>query len=435
MSSAAPLSPRARYAVLFVSFAALVFDGLELGLMPIAAGSVAKSFLGDAFTKELGGLWFARLNASLLLGAAVGGIWLGSLGDKIGRTRALALSILFYSVFCGLGYFVTSLNQMLLLRFLVGLGVGGVWPNGVALVSECWPKVSRPVAAGVMGAGINFGIFILSRLTAFFHITPESWRWVFAICGAPALLGIVTLWLVPESPTWLAARRRRNADLQIGSSGDSGPAKHLAPKPATPIAELFRPPLLKTVLIGIALGSIPLIGAWAASKWMFPWAELVAGKENPDYKSTAQAWWSVGAVLGSFSGAQLASLIGRRTAYFLISLGSTAITCGMFLLTKPMQPIFLPLLFCQGFVATLFFGWLPLYLPELYPTRVRATGSGIAYNVGRFATAAGLFGAGALVGLFGGNYAHVGAAMALIYALGMIVIWFAPDTTNRSLEE
>jgi SHS family sialic acid transporter-like MFS transporter len=423
MTTPAPLSPRARYVVLFVAFSALLFDGMELGLMPIAAGSVAKSFLGDAFTKELGGLWFAKLNASLLLGAAVGGIWMGSLGDKIGRTRALGIGVLFYSVFCGLGYFATSLNQMLVLRFLVGLGVGGVWPNGVALVSECWPKVSRPMVAGIMGAGINVGIFILSRLTAYFHITPESWRWVFAICGAPAILGIAILWLVSESPTWLAQRNRRRAEAN--SSQNS----------ATPLSELFRPPLLRIILVGIALGSIPLVGAWAASKWIFPWAELVAGSANPDYKSTAQAWWSVGAVLGSFFGAQLASLIGRRLAYFLISLGSTAITCSLFLFTEPMQPIFLPLLFCQGFIATLFFGWLPLYLPELFPTRVRATGSGIAYNVGRFATAAGLFFAGTLVAFFGGDYSRVRAVMALIYALGMIVIWFAPDTTNKSLEE
>src|SRR5690242_56136 len=120
--SSAPLSSSARYAVLFVAFAALLFDGMELGLMPIAAGSVAKSFLGEAFTKELGGIWFSRLNASLLLGAALGGIWMGSLGDKIGRTRALGIGVLFYSVFCGLGYFVTSLSQMMILRFLVGLG-------------------------------------------------------------------------------------------------------------------------------------------------------------------------------------------------------------------------------------------------------------------------------------------------------------------------
>jgi MFS transporter, SHS family, sialic acid transporter len=419
MTSPALLSPRARYAVLFVAFAALVFDGFELGLMPIAARSVAKSILGADFTQELGGIWFARLNASLLLGAAVGGIWMGALGDKIGRTRALSISILFYSVFCGLGYFTTSLTQMLVLRFLVGLGVGGVWPNGVALVAECWPKVSRPVVAGIMGAGINCGIFMLSRLTAYFHITPESWRWVFGVCAAPAVLGVFALFALPESPTWLASRDKINTSAT----------------PPTPLRELFRPPLLRTVLVGIALGSIPLVGAWAASKWVFPWAELVAGPANPDYKSTAQGWWSIGAVLGSFFGAQLAGLIGRRLAYFLISLSSTALTCGLFLFTKPMQPIFLPLLFCQGFVATLFFGWLPLYLPELFPTRVRATGSGIAYNVGRFATAAGLFVAGSLVGLFGGDYAKVGAVMALIYAFGMIVIWFAPDTTNNSLDD
>jgi MFS family permease len=433
MTSPAPLSVRARYAVLFVAFSALVFDGMELGLMPIAAGSVAKSFLGPDFTTQLGGVWFSRLNASLLLGAAIGGIWLGSLGDRIGRTRALGIGVLFYSVFCGLGYFATSLNQMLVLRFLVGLGVGGVWPNGVALVSECWPKVSRPVVAGIMGAGLNFGIFMLSRLTAWFHITPESWRWVFAVCALPALLGIFTLSLLPESPTWLASRQRRRAEA--GASADdiaSGPFPRRLP---SPLRELFRPPLLRIILVGIALGSIPLIGAWAASKWIFPWAELVAGPANPDYKSTAQAWWSIGAVLGSFFGAQLASLIGRRLAYFLISLASAVITCGLFLCTQPMQPIFLPLLFAQGFVATLFFGWLPLYLPELFPTRVRATGSGIAYNVGRFATAAGLFFAGTLVGFFGGDYSRVGAVMASIYALGMIVIWFAPNTTNRSLED
>jgi MFS family permease len=395
-----------------------LFDGMELGLMPIAAISIAKDLLADQFTKELGGLWFARLNASLLLGAAVGGIWLGALGDRIGRTKALAVSILFYSVFCGAGYFVTSLEQMLVLRFLVGLGVGGVWPNGVALVSECWPNVSRPIVAGVMGAGINAGIFLLSQITGHWHITSQSWRWIFGWSAIPALLGIATLWLIPESPRWLAMRNTAKTSLA-----------------ATPLRELFRPPLLRTTFIGIALGSIPLIGAWAASKWMFPWAESVAGPNNPDYKSTAQAYWSVGAVLGSFFGAQLASLIGRRLAYFLISLGSTALTFGLFTITSPLQAAFLPTVFCQGFIATLFFGWLPLYLPELFPTRVRATGSGIAYNVGRFATAVGMFVTGALVGVFGGNFAKVGAAMSLIYALGMIAIWFAPDTTGKTMDD
>src|SRR3954468_22231127 len=134
----APLGPRARAAVLAASLLAIVFDGVELGLMPVASLSVSKGLLGASFTPVLGGDWFARFTAALMLGAAVGGIALGHLGDRIGRTRAMGLSVLVYSAFAAAGAWVSTQEQMLVLRFLVGLGVGGVWPNSVALVSECW---------------------------------------------------------------------------------------------------------------------------------------------------------------------------------------------------------------------------------------------------------------------------------------------------------
>src|SRR6185436_21053674 len=164
MTTPLSVSHYARYAVLCAAFGSLLFDGMELGLMPIASLSVTTVLLSGQYTDKLGGDWFAWLTASLMLGAAAGGIWFGALGDRIGRTRALGVSILFYSLFSGLGLFVQNLEQMLLLRFVVGLGVGGVWPNGVALVSECWPNVSRPIVAGIMGAGINSGILILSQI-------------------------------------------------------------------------------------------------------------------------------------------------------------------------------------------------------------------------------------------------------------------------------
>ena len=123
-------------------------------------------------------------------------------------------------------------------------------------------------------------------------------------------------------------------------------------------------------------------------------------------------------MLGSFAGGQIASLLGRRRSYFLISLGSMVLTIAMFQLTAPLQPSFLWIVLAQGFVATLFFGWLPLYLPELFPTHVRATGSGISYNVGRFATAGGVLAAGALFTAFGGSYPAVGSAAALFTAWG-----------------
>jgi MFS family permease len=410
------LSPRARVAVLAAVLVGLVFDGVELGLMPVASLSVSQSLLGAAYTPTLGGVWFARFTAALMLGAAIGGIALGSLGDRIGRTRAMGVSVLFYSLFAGLGAFVKTQEQMLALRFLVGLGVGGMWPNGVALVSECWPNGSRPLVSGVMMAGLNGGILLLSQLARVWTISPDSWRWIFKLAAVPAVLGLIVLVALPESPKWLAAR---------------GATK----KPAPPLRELFRPELVRLTLAGIFISGIPMVGAWAASKWMIPWADKVAGNAHVGYKAATQGWWALGAVLGSFVGAQVASWLGRRVSYFVISVGATALTVAMFQLTAPLQPSFHTVVFAQGFVATLFFGWLALYLPELFPTRVRATGSGLAYNSGRFATAAGVMAAGMLFTALGGDYAKVGALCALIYALGMAAIWWAPDTSDKTLDE
>lgn len=406
------LSPRQRMLVLLTCFAALVFDGVELGLMPIASLSVSQSLLGEAFTPTLGGDWFARFTAALMLGAAVGGIALGSLGDRIGRTRAMGVSILFYSVFAALGGWVQTQEQMLVLRFLVGLGVGGLWPNGIALVAECWSSAKRPLVSGAMMAGLNSGILMLSQLARMWPVTADSWRWIFYLAGAPALLGIFVLLALPESPRWRAtvgvARARK-----------------------TPLRELFSPHLIRFTMIGIVVSAIPMIGAWSASKWMIPWADQVAGQTYVGYKAATQGFWALGAVIGSFAGAQLAAWWGRRVSYFLISLGAVSLTWTMFLLTAPLRPEFHFIVFAQGMVSTLFFGWLALYLPELFPTHVRATGSGLAYNSGRFATAAGVLLAGFLFTALGGDYAKVGAICAIVYAAGAIVIWFAPQTSDK----
>lgn len=412
----APLRRGARLAVLGAAFGGLLFDGFELGLMPLASLSVSQDLLGAAYTPTLGGDWFARFTASLMLGAAIGGILLGSLGDRIGRARAMGISILLYSVFAGLGAWVQTQEQMLVLRFLVGLGVGGVWPNAVALVAECWPDKARPTVAGLMGAAINTGILMLSQIAQIWSLTEDSWRWLFKVAAVPAILGLLVLAFLPESPAWLAARERKAQKQR-----------------SAPVRELFRAPLLRITLTGIMLGSIPLVGAWAASKWMIPWADQIGGVARPDYKAMTQGWWAAGAILGSLAGGQIASLLGRRRSYFLISLGSLVLTIAMFQLTAPLQASFFGIVFAQGFVATLFFGWLPLYLPELFPTHVRATGSGISYNVGRFATAGGVLGAGLLFTAFGGSYPGVGTAAALIYGLGMVAIWWAPETGRRSL--
>jgi MFS transporter, SHS family, sialic acid transporter len=420
-TSASPvraLSPGQRVFVLLIAFAGLVGAGFQLGLMPLAALSVSRDLLGSKFDHGIAGDWFARYTAALMLGAAFGGIFLGALGDRIGRARATGVCVLCYSLFGAAGAFVTSQEQLLALRFLAGLGVGGMWPNGVALVSECWSSATRPMVAGVIGTGLNIGILCVSQLGRLRTVTAESWRWLVELGAVSGVIGLIALLVLPESPRWLASRANQGVA-----------------KPAAPLRELFGRDLIRLTIIGILLGAIPLIGAWGASKWMIPWADKIGGTAQAGYKAATQGWWALGAIIGSFFGSHLAHLLGRRVSYFVISLASVLLTCGIFLFVRPLDPLFLPLVFAQGFVTTLFFGWLPLCLPELFPTRVRATGTGIAYNSGRFASAAGVLGAGALMAWSGGDYARVGVISGLVYALGMVVIWWAPDTGKRGITE
>lgn len=405
--------PRGGRLVLGCVFLSLVFDGVELGLMPVASLSVAQSLLGPSYTSQLGAEWFAWLTASLMLGAAVGGIFFGRLGDLRGRAFAMAWSILFYSAFAGLGGLVSSLNQLLVLRFLVGLGVGGVWPNGVSLVAEYWPQVSKPMVSGILGAAINLGILGLSQVARLHPITPDSWRWLFLWCGAPIVLGLYVSKFMPESPQWSISKSAGHA----GSRTDSKSGARTGD--------------LRTLLTAILLGTIPLVGAWAASKWMIPWADAVASATRPGYKAVAQGYWAVGACLGGFAGAIVAGRMGPRLSYALFGLLAMVFTSGLFLGTRPLEPAFLPMVFAQGLAATLFFGWLPLYLPPMFPTTIRATGTGVAYNVGRFVTAFGVLASSVLVRRFAGDYAAIGAAASLVYGLGIAAAWLYPRETRQ----
>jgi len=401
--------------VLAAAFLGLAFDGFELGLMPVASLSVTKSLMGEAFTPAAGGDWFARYTAALMLGAAIGGVVLGRFGDRFGRVRGLGVSILLYSLGAAAGGFVNSQWQLLLLRFFVGLGVGGVWPNGIALVAESWPAASKATVSGVMAAGITVGIIALSQCGRVWPITPDSWRWFFQIAGLPALLGLAVLAALPESPQWLARR---------GGAADG----HASPGPA-----LFGRELRRTTLAAILIASIPMVGAWSASKWMIPWADAVAGPADATYKAVTQGWWAVGSLVGSFVGALLVGWLGRRTSYLLISIAAMAATLAMFNLTAPLEPGFHPTVCVQGFVSTLFFGWLAVYLPSVFPVEVRAAGSGLAYNAGRFLTAAGVLAAGTLFTALGGDYVRVGSLCSLVYALGIGVIWLTPAAERTRL--
>jgi SHS family sialic acid transporter-like MFS transporter len=428
------LSKRGRYLVLAAAFLGWMSAGMQMGNFPLATGSIVRDILGQSLEddaslsesqrtdiiKVASGKWFGWFICAFLLGAACGGLLFGWLGDHIGRAKTMGLSILCLSVIHGFCYFAQSLEQLLVLRFLACFGVGGMWPTGVALASEAWSEASRPMLAGLIGTSANVGIALMGQVGRMREVVPEDWRWVMLVSAVPAVLGIFVLLFVPESPRWLA--RRRN---------------HASQNKSAPVAVVFRPPYLKLTLIGICLGTIPLLGGWGTNNWLIQWAgEVGSSLGDEKLKGTTIAIGSTGAAIGSLLGGWLASFFGRRSTYFAISLGSLILSGYIFWQLTPADgTTFLTWVFLLRLVSTVYFGWLPLYLPELFPTEIRSTGSGVTFNFGRILSVAGVLGTGALVGYFQGDYAATGRITHWIFAMGMIVILFAPDTSGKRMDD
>jgi MFS family permease len=430
------LSRRQRTGVLLAAFLAWMFAGLEISLFVLIHRQMALELLGASTPESEITRWFAWFQAAFLFGAAAGGWLFGSLGDRFGRARSMGAAVLGYSIFAIGCYFATTAEAMLFLRFLACMGIGGVWPNAVALVAEAWPDASRPLLAGLLGAAANVGFVLLGVIGYYHPVMDDNWRWALLVAATPTVLGIVIVLVVPESPRWLVSRAVR-------LEGQSA---------ASPIREVLRPPLLSRTILGITLGAIPVVGSAANANWLVPWTDHATAESRKNstaetaapqrskveaarMKAKTQITRSSGAILGSLLGGIVASVLGRRLSYFLISLGAFAVSTYIFSQLDPLHPDFQVFAFLLGFVGITYFGWLPLFLPELFPTRVRSTGTGISFNTGRVVAAIVVLSAGALLDQFSGDYSRVGLWSGIIYAAGMLVIWFVPRQTSGRLED
>jgi MFS family permease len=171
---------------------------------------------------------------------------------------------------------------------------------------------------------------------------------------------------------------------------------------------------------------------------MVPWAEKAGAEADPPdpfLKAQVSQWRSLTGIIGSLLGGWVAHLFGRRRSYFLVSLAALFCAQWTFWFLTPTDSVFLYWVAALGFFSGIYFGWLPLFLPELFPTRVRSTGAGVSFNFGRILTATTVFATGALIQQFGGDYARIGRITSLIFLVGAIAIWLAPDTSKRQLED
>ncbi len=401
---------------LLAAFLGWMFDGMEMGIFPLVARpalqhmQVVSSILDEGFVQR----WMGIVTATFLLGAAAGGLVFGWLGDRIGRVRAMTWSILCYSVFTGLCYFAGEPWHLAVLRFLSALGMGGEWALGVALVMESWPEARRPLMAGLIGAAANIGYCLIAGLGALVPITQDSWRWVMMVGAAPAALTFFIRLFVPESERWKAA------------------VKH---EVARPIREIFAAGLLRRTLLAIAFASIPLMVTWGIVQWIPLWADQMTGGTRPEAKAYTQLAQAVGAVFGSLGAPLLGIWFGRRIIYFGLCVAAMVVCSVLFRGVGEYGAFFLVMVLLSGMTTAAFYGWLPLYLPELFPTRVRATGQGLAFNFGRILAAIGAWQMPTMMAWFGKSYPKAGAALVLVYGLGLVLIWFAPETKDKPLPE
>jgi MFS family permease len=442
---------RGQWLALAAALLGWMFDGFEMGIFPplsrtalvelldlseeakraTTAPEAAERLAARKRVDAVVGPWNGTIYAAFLVGAACGGWLFGWLGDSIGRVRAMVLSVLTYAIFTGLCGLAPTAWMLAALRFTAALGMGGEWALGVALVMELWPTQARVVLAGLIGAAANVGFMLAAFLVmgseaVGLKVAGGGWRWLLGICAFPALLTFFIRMFVPESEKWQHA-------VQSG------------PRPS--IVDIFAPSLWRRTLVAAGLAGIALVGTWGSVQWVPPWVSGVAGQQMANL---AQICSGLGAVLGSFSGAVIGNQLTRRWAYFALCLGSL-LSCAL-LFRYPLEDHrvsggstlwlaltywpFMAVVFLVGFLTAAFYGWLPLYLPELFPTRVRATGQGFGFNAGRIVAAGGALTMGYLMqGVHPGSYAEAGAIISLVYALGLLVIWLAPETKGRALPE
>lgn len=429
---------RGKWMALLAAFLGWMFDGLEIGLFPLAGRPALAELMqatGPGADKVIG-MWMGYIVSAFLLGAAAGGVLFGWLGDRIGRVKAMVWSVLAYSLFSGACAFAQAPWQLAVLRFIASMGMGGEWALGVSLVSEIWPGKSRPLLSGLIGAAANVGFLLVgiiglgvskfvtglgAGLSTFLPqpwvdalLRNSGWRLIFLVGSVPALLTLFIRIFVPESEKWQESSKN-------------------AAKPK--VADIFAPGLRRMTILGSCLAGVALLGTWGAVQFLPAW--VFSFTKDPQKAALTQIWASVGAIIVPIVVAVLAERFNRRWTYVALCISSFVICLLMFLPNRK-DPTFgtgflLMALLTNGITAG-FYGWLPLYLPELFPTRVRATGSGFTFNIGRVIAAMGTIASGGLLSVFG-NYAVMGGVMCFIYLSGLAVIIFCPETKGKPLPE
>jgi MFS family permease len=435
--------------VIIVASAAWFFDCLDQRLFSLARIPALSSLMnlpaGDNAVQAFGKV----VTACFLVGWGIGGMIFGALGDKYGRARMLTLTILIYSAFTGLSYFSVSKLDFMVFRFLTGLGVGGVFGLAVALIAETVPNEARTQSLGLLqvlstvgNVTAGFAKMGIDSLEASQRIAAGTgWRWMFLIGAFPALLILFTRSRLREPEPWL--RMKENGQLPQGSVW--------APYMALLREKRWR----KNLCVGALIAGTGVVGLWAIGEYAVDLQKIVfkthfekvvpadqVKKKMDDAITISYLLNMFGAAVGMMLFTRLAAL-GRKVAFgFGFSVALVVTFLVYWKMSSPMDAYWMmPLM---GMAQLSVFAGFAIYLPELFPSRLRSTGTSFCYNLGRFAAAAGSFFSSTLTMKVYAGFKEVDpslpsryAAMTMcaIFLIALITIPFAPETKGQPLPD
>ncbi len=433
---------RYHWFVLLVAALGWLFDCLDQQLFTLARAPAMKELLAGSGhdPKEFAGY----ATSIFLIGWASGGLIFGVLGDRIGRAKTMLWTILLYSLFTGLSALSTGFWDFAAYRFLTGLGVGGEFAVGVSLVAEAMPDRARPFALGLLQAlsavgnvSAAFVNMALGQLVSSGHIEKDTaWRYLFIVGTLPALMAVVVFRYLKEPERWKAAAAATAGHLRLGS-----------------YAELFGDPRWRrNAIIGLLLAFSGVVGLWGIGFFTVDLMDSVLHKQfareglsGPQLEGAVD-WWkgitslmqNIGGFFGIWAFSRATHVFGRKPSFAIAFVLAAASTAWVFSQINEVGQIYwmVPIM---GFCQLSLFGGYAIYFPELFPTRLRSTGTSFCYNVGRFVAASGPFTLGMLTGhVFKGStepLRFAGVSMCAIFLVGLFVIPFAPETRGKPLPE
>ncbi|MBX2920577.1 MAG: MFS transporter [Chitinophagaceae bacterium] len=343
----------------------------------------------------------AYINAVFIFGWALGGFSWGVVGDRIGRKKAVLLSIACYGLFTVLTALMQQWWGIVLCRFMSGFGVGGVLVSGLTLISEVWPQRSRSIFVGILSIAFPVGIFSAGLIT----YTVSGWRQAFAVGLIPLVISFAGIWLIKESDTWLNNRL----------SFRDGSQKR---------ASLFQAGQGRELLTGSLIFGSMLIGLWAIFSWLPTWVQsLVTTTDGQKERGLSMMLLGMGGLTGGFFSGWMLNAIGLRRSMLLCFGVCSALS---FVLFKTNHS-FSTLIYFEIGILAFFFGIsqgvLSCYIPQLFSTGIRASATGFCFNIGRLFTGTAVLFVGILVTSLGG-YGNAIYLFSLVFVIGLLIILF-----------